>query len=99
MDYIIHYNGNCQGEIIPMSLYIDESDCDILTGSGREPAICELRCASCGDGMRYDQRQCATCGEINPRYAVPVMLHRMNVSDTGEISFDPARPIAAKSIP
>lgn len=38
-------------------------------GSGREPAICELRCANCGDGLRFDQQQCATCGERNPRYA------------------------------
>lgn len=51
-----------------LSLYIDESDCDFLTGSGREPAICELHCRECGDGMKQDQKQCATCGTINPRY-------------------------------
>ena len=49
------------------------SDCDFLTGSGREPAVCELRCSHCGDGMRYDQRQCATCGDVNPRYVETVI--------------------------
>lgn len=51
-----------------LSLYIDESDCDFVTGAGREPAVCELRCENCGDGLRYDQKQCATCGEPNPRF-------------------------------
>ena len=51
-----------------MNLYIDESDCDILTQAGREPAICELTCENCGDGMRFDQKQCQTCGELNRRY-------------------------------
>jgi uncharacterized OB-fold protein len=51
-----------------LSLYIDESDRDFLTGSGREPAICELRCENCGDGLRYDQNRCATCGYLNPRF-------------------------------
>lgn len=37
-------------------------------GHGREPAICELRCANCGDGMRFDMPRCGTCGEPNPRY-------------------------------
>lgn len=37
-------------------------------GHGREPAICELRCANCGDGLRFDMQQCETCGEMNPRY-------------------------------
>ena len=37
-------------------------------GHGREPAICELRCANCGDGLRFDMRACGTCGEANPRY-------------------------------
>lgn len=36
-------------------------------GHGREPAICELRCLNCGDGLRFDQRQCETCGENSPR--------------------------------
>lgn len=35
---------------------------------GREAAICELRCANCNDGLRFDEQQCATCGEKNPRY-------------------------------
>jgi hypothetical protein len=52
-----------------ISLYIDESDRDFVTGSGREPAICELRCSNCGDGLRQDQKQCATCGEWSPRFA------------------------------
>ena len=52
-----------------LSLYIDESDCDFVTGAGREPAICELRCANCGDGMVFDQQQCATCGQRSPRFA------------------------------
>ena len=57
-----------------VDLEIDESECDFLTGSGREPAIAELRCAACSDGMRFDQLQCATCGELNPRYLnAPVM--------------------------
>ena len=37
-------------------------------GHGRQPAICELTCPNCGDGLRFDQEQCATCGERNPRY-------------------------------
>ena len=38
-------------------------------GHGRQPAIWELTCANCGDGLRFDQRQCETCGAGNPRYA------------------------------
>ena len=38
-------------------------------GHGRQPAICELTCPNCGDGLRFDQRQCETCGAGNPRYA------------------------------
>lgn len=41
---------------------------DELPTSGRESAICELTCRNCGDGLRFDQRQCETCGEINPRF-------------------------------
>lgn len=37
-------------------------------GHGREPAICELRCLNCGDGLRFDQWQCETCGENSPRF-------------------------------
>ena len=37
-------------------------------GHGRQPAICELTCPNCGDGLRFDQRQCETCGAGNPRY-------------------------------
>ena len=37
-------------------------------GHGRQPAICELTCPNCGDGIRFDSQQCATCGERNPRY-------------------------------
>lgn len=51
-----------------LSLYVDQSDIDFLTQSGREPAICELRCENCDDGMKFDQLQCATCGTLNPRY-------------------------------
>lgn len=51
-----------------LSLYIDDSDLDFLTQAGKEPAICELRCENCGDGMRFDQLQCATCESLNPRY-------------------------------
>lgn len=67
-----------------LSLYIDESDCDLLTQAGKEPAICELQCGNCGDGLRYDQHRCATCGEVNLRYRA--------------WEFDPRVPIAAKSI-
>jgi hypothetical protein len=52
-----------------ISLYIDESDCDILTGSGREPAICELRCDNCDDGLKFDAPRCVRCGKPNPRFA------------------------------
>lgn len=38
-------------------------------GHGRQPAICELTCQNCGDGLRFDQEQCSTCGERNLRYA------------------------------
>lgn len=69
-----------------LSLYIDESDCDFLTGAGREPAIAELRCGNCGDGLRFDQHACSTCGQVNLRFQHPVE------------EFDPARPIAVKSI-
>ena len=37
-------------------------------GHGREPAICELRCENCGDGLRFDMRSCETCGEPSPKY-------------------------------
>ena len=37
-------------------------------GHGRQPAICELTCANCGDGLRFDSQQCETCGAGNPRY-------------------------------
>lgn len=37
-------------------------------GHGRESAICELRCENCGDGLKFDQFRCLTCGEANPRY-------------------------------
>jgi hypothetical protein len=48
-----------------------EQQADRVTeqGHGREPAICELRCENCGDGLRFDQRQCETCGADNPRFA------------------------------
>ena len=26
-------------------------------GHGRQPAICELTCANCGDGLRFDSHQ------------------------------------------
>lgn len=54
------------------------------SGSGREPAICELRCDNCGDGMRFDQKACATCGDTNPRYR--------------EMTFDSRLPKTAKGI-
>ena len=38
------------------------------TAHGREPAYMELFCLNCGDGLKFDQRQCGTCGEMNPRY-------------------------------
>ena len=38
-------------------------------GHGRQPAICELTCPNCGDGLRFDSQQCETCGAGNPRYA------------------------------
>ena len=41
---------------------------DELPTDGREPAYMELFCPHCGDGMKFDQRQCETCGEMNPRY-------------------------------
>ena len=41
---------------------------DELPTAGREAAICELICPNCGDGLRFDQGQCETCGEMNPRY-------------------------------
>ena len=53
-----------------VSLYIDESDCDLLGGSGRESALCELRCGNCGEGMKYDQQRCVKCGEVNLRFRV-----------------------------
>ncbi len=37
-------------------------------GHGKQAAICELTCANCGDGLRFDQQQCDTCGEFNLRY-------------------------------
>ena len=46
---------------------------------GREPAICELTCPNCADGMRFDQLRCETCGHNNPRYAGPPALTRLNV--------------------
>jgi len=42
---------------------------DELPTAGREPAICELTCTNCGDGLRFDQQQCDTCGERNLRFA------------------------------
>lgn len=44
------------------------SERDLLPTAGRESAICELRCQNCGDGLRFDQRQCATCGNWSPRF-------------------------------
>lgn len=44
-------------------------DVDLIPQAGREPAVCELRCFVCADGMKYDQPTCATCGALNPRYA------------------------------
>ena len=41
---------------------------DVLPQSGRQLAICELVCVNCGDGLRFDQQQCETCGERNQRY-------------------------------
>lgn len=46
-----------------------EVEIDELPKSGREPAICELRCPECADGIRFDQKSCDTCGWMNPRYA------------------------------
>lgn len=40
---------------------------DELLDTGREPAICELRCPECGDGIAFNQRQCQTCGWMSPR--------------------------------
>ena len=40
----------------------------MLTADRPELARRELRCIVCGDGMRFDQQQCDTCGEMNPRY-------------------------------
>ena len=54
-----------------LNLYIDQSDIDFLTQAGREPAICELRCGNCGDGLRFDQYACAICGEVNLRFRTP----------------------------
>lgn len=51
-----------------VSLYVDQSDCDFVTGAGKDPAICELHCPNCSAGMKFDDLQCATCGELNPRY-------------------------------
>lgn len=69
-----------------LNLEIDQSDCDFITKAGREPAICELRCANCGDGLRFDQKQCATCGDPNPRF--------IDIFD-----FNPRLAKASKSIP
>jgi len=44
------------------------ADHDELPTAGREPAICELICLNCGDGLRFDDQQCSTCGERNLRY-------------------------------
>ena len=52
-----------------MPTLIESQDRVMESGHGREPAICELRCLNCGDGMVYDQRACLTCGEANPRFA------------------------------
>ncbi len=71
-----------------LNLEIDQSDIDFLTQAGREPAICELRCGNCAAGLKFDQHRCTVCGQVNLRFRVP------EVPD-----FDPARPIAAKSIP
>lgn len=44
------------------------TDIDALPTHGRQPAICELTCANCGDGLRFDQFRCMTCGTHNPRF-------------------------------
>lgn len=41
---------------------------DVLPQAGHEGAICETLCWNCGDGMRFDQQQCNTCGETPVRY-------------------------------
>jgi len=51
-----------------------------LLESGREPAICELTCPNCGDGMKFDQFRCATCGTLNLRYAGPEPGQRLNIA-------------------
>lgn len=73
-----------------LSLEMDQTDIEharervMEQGHGREAAICELRCLNCGDGLRFDQRDCITCGETNPRF---------------DETFDSRRPVAVKSIP
>jgi hypothetical protein len=56
---------------------IEEWERVIEQGSGREPAICELRCDNCGDGLRFDQRQCSTCGETSPRFRTGAHVKRV----------------------
>ncbi len=59
---------------MPVTLEIDDVDIALAQervmerSHGREPAICELRCDNCGDGVRFDQHLCATCGNLNPRF-------------------------------
>ena len=53
-----------------MSASTIERQTDNVTecGHGREPAICELRCTNCGDGLRFDQYSCDTCGQVSQRF-------------------------------
>lgn len=46
----------------------ETTEIDVIPQHGREPARCELRCQECGDGMMFDQQQCATCGHVSPRF-------------------------------
>lgn len=61
-----------------------KTEIDNMPEAGRVPSICELTCRNCGDGLRFDQRQCSTCGDFSPRY--------------WEREFDPRRRVAVKSI-
>lgn len=52
-----------------MQATVERPEIDNLKQDGREPAICELRCSSCGDGLGFSQKQCQTCGDFSPRFA------------------------------
>lgn len=78
-----------------LSLEIDDTDIEharervMEQGHGREPAICELRCDNCGEGIKFDDPTCITCGLTNPRFR----------DVTGpRLPFDASLPVA-KSIP